>query len=351
MKKRTLMLGMLFSRLSLGAPLFIPVAPPSSDTIVGEYRGRDITLSGPAGVDVPLPVMSSSARTLPRRERIEYNYLLEHKRLLSALRSAIVGHWLEQLGVGVDLSSVDDEKRRALKELVGKGSFDREDLKHTVYAEGVHVFPMPAFIELLRVYVKDAAAAERAYEQRYADQIRKEDWVKCKSLCPTPEALRDYTERVYVHLINRLAEIFAQRRLREAALAQVLVAKKQFGSPDEFRIWLQAELKHVRLHRVDPLALFVTQATITAPLLDPLYCREMARRAPGVTADSPTKRKGAERPQEQGHIRAKPRGPRGPSVTGWGAPHVLAVGLAFALGLLIGVLVRRVRGVGNPVRN
>jgi len=144
---------------------------------------------------------------------------------------------------------------------------------------------MPGIIDLLRLYVRDRSAAEAAYQQDYRALISKEDWERCKRSYGTAPALRKYTTELYAYSVNRFAEARGERRLREHALAEALVAAKRLVSEDDLDAWLQGELKHAALSRLDAVMLFVGHRTVPAPLLDLAWRDAEQEPPPGASRD------------------------------------------------------------------
>jgi len=340
----------LCARSLIAEELFIPSGPPQERVVVGHYRGRPIALDPPVGADAPLPLMTNSAREFSVRDREEWKLSLQHKRFIAALRSVIVAFWFQRLGVQSDQASLIVEKHEALRELVGKRTFTTEDTQHIDLPGGLDALPMPGFVELLRLHVKNPTEAESAYRRVYHAELTREDWERCKGLYGTPEALKSYTSRVYVQFINELAESRAKRRVREAALAKALVATNRIKAETDFNIWLQSELKEVELRRADFLALLIRETPLSAPILDPLYCEGGPERSaphPPPVAEEPR------RPDDGGGgVHDGVVAVQRPAATvqgGTAIPSVLVTGaVSLLLGLCLGIIVARRRQGASP---
>jgi len=259
--------------LLAGEPAATPAAPQTT-VVIGEYRGQAITMAAPFGADAPMPLTQALAQEYSERERAELKFFAQQARLVGCIRSVVVDHWVNELGVKVDRSAFEAERRRAMKELVGKDTFGVSDVEHLDVPGGLDAVPMFGIIDLLRLHLRDPQAAEVAYERDYAGEIGRDDWEKSKRLHGTRDALRRYAAEVYSNLVNEFAVNRAESRLRETALAKALVAAKRIASEDDLDLWMQGELKYVSLKRLDGVALFIREPVRDVPILKPMFREE-----------------------------------------------------------------------------
>jgi hypothetical protein len=178
----------------------------------------EVKLSGPVGVDAEDPRVRVPDRgNMPKQELAALKYEIEQARATRAIEAAIIDYWLKELRVEIDPKVLEEEKNNFLR----KSGF-REQLKSLIERFG-----------------------EMAVTQ----------WV------------------AQVQMVARHA---VEPAVRRGALAQALVGQKKIADKSEFPLWLQAELKHVRLLRTDLFALFVGSAMLGTPEREDAHQNELS---------------------------------------------------------------------------
>lgn len=168
------------------------------EVLVAEYRGKPIKAPGPVGADAPALAQKKTGRAFGRAQLVEMKYQMQEAELLGAIRTAIMDHWFGKLGL-----KIDQERRQQ---------------------------EVAKLVRTLRL---------RERLPRIIEQFGKETG-------------QDMTKQVY-----EAAQKMVDGDLREATLIEGLVARKMIQGEWEFGLWLQSELKHVRIFRPDMLVLFI----------------------------------------------------------------------------------------------
>jgi hypothetical protein len=239
---------------------FVAPPPVEPDVVIAEYRGKPIAVVGPVGVDWVGTQRYHQGGGRSRAAWTAFQFQSQQWRLAGVLRSRILEHWTARLGIQIDPKQAEAEKRRVLAQFVGKETLSAGDLDSDLRAPNGATIecPWPSMVKLLRMNLKEPAAAERLYRDKYREKISERDWRACRRLYGTEAALKTYVAMLHAWRWNRVAEFQAKEIMQTEALRRALEAKNVIGDTKaSFELWLQHELKYVKITRADMVALFL----------------------------------------------------------------------------------------------